>query len=260
MHPTERRARIVELVQRNHSHSVDELAEALDSSRETIRRDLVALDRDGLLRGYHGGARSLTDAANFQVAEESFSVRLTRHGEAKKKLARLAATLFEPGSSLFVDTGTTTLAFAQELAPLRQCTVITNSLGIASIFGAVRDFRHKIHVLGGEFVPDAQEMLGRTTLRQIADFRAEHVVLTVGSLQVGGILDFDEREAEVAQAMIEHAQKITVLADSSKMGQPAVFPVVPLSRIDRLVTDAPPPNDIVDALRHARVELLVATE
>ncbi|WP_258551859.1 DeoR/GlpR family DNA-binding transcription regulator [Paracoccus versutus] len=116
MHPTERRARIVELVQRNHSHSVDELAEALDSSRETIRRDLVALDRDGLLRRYHGGARSLTDAANFQVAEESFSVRLTRHGEAKKKLARLAATLFEPGSSLFVDTGTTTLAFAQELA------------------------------------------------------------------------------------------------------------------------------------------------
>ncbi|WP_220180861.1 DeoR/GlpR family DNA-binding transcription regulator [Paracoccus versutus] len=138
--------------------------------------------------------------------------------------------------------------------------MITNSLGIASIFGAVRDFRHKIHVLGGEFVPDAQEMLGRTTLRQIADFRAEHVVLTVGSLQVGGILDFDEREAEVAQAMIEHAQKVTVLADSSKMGQPAVFPVVPLSRIDRLVTDAPPPNDIVDALRHARVELLVATE
>lgn len=259
MHPRERRARILELVRTQHSCSVDELADALQISRETIRRDLVTLDREQLVRRYHGGARAIAEVPTGRSAvEESFSIRLTRNGEAKKLLGKRAAALFEPGSTLFIDTGTTTLAFAQALVRTPHLTVITNSVGIATILGGARDMRHRIHLLGGEFVPDAMEMLGRTTLRQIGEFRAEHVVLTVGSVQESGILDFDEREAEVAMAMIEQAQKVTVLADHSKMGQPAVFPVAPLSRISRLVTDVRPPRAITDALAQAGVELLTA--
>ncbi len=71
------------------------------------------------------------------------------------------------------------------------------------------------------------------------------------------IMDFDAQEAEVAQAMIERAELVTVLADSSKLARRGIFDVAPLSRVDRLVTDRPPPPDVAAALDRAGAEVMI---
>lgn len=265
MHPTERRDRILALLGAHQSLNVDQIVAELDASSATIRRDLALLADQNLLRRFHGGVRLATpgvapaDPAPVPgPVEDAFSLRLTHHTDAKARIARAAVALLQDGVSLLVDTGTTTIAFARQLAVSRQhLTVITNSVAIATIVGQSAG-RHRVHLLGGELDPEPMEMLGRMALSQIGQYRAEHVVLTVGCLDATGILDFDEREAEVARAMIARGQKLTVLADHSKMGRAGVFPVASLDEIATLVTDAAPPPEIARALAAAQVRVIVA--
>ncbi|GGE13650.1 transcriptional regulator, DeoR family [Gemmobacter megaterium] len=257
MQPNHRREQILRLLRDHGRQTVDSLARAMGTSEATIRRDLVDLEDANRLRRFHGGARLICPAPADAPGEDAFGTRLLHNRAGKQALTQAAAALFEDGASLFIDAGTTTIAFAHALAARRDLTVITNSLEVARILGEDPD-RHRIHLLGGELLPEMMELVGRMTLQQIGGYRADHVVLTVGSVQESGVLDFDEREAEVAIAMIARARRLTVLADRTKMLKPAVFPVASLAQITRLVTDAPPPPGIARALAQAGAELVLA--
>jgi DeoR/GlpR family transcriptional regulator of sugar metabolism len=250
--PDDRRERIVDLVRARRRVSVDALAESLDISRETIRRDLTELAGRRLVRKVHGGA-TLPDLQG----EGAFSVRMGERAAEKRAIARRAAELFSPGDTLLVDTGTTTLAFAEELARRQSLTVITNSLGIAQIMGRSGN-GHAIYLLGGAFSADASETLGPLAIEQIGAFHAAHAVLTVGAINAAGLLDFNLDEAQIARAMLRQARLVTVLADDSKFDQHALFPIAPLAKVDRLVSNAAPGAELAEALREAGVALIVA--
>ncbi|HWH57107.1 MAG TPA: DeoR/GlpR family DNA-binding transcription regulator, partial [Terriglobales bacterium] len=131
MRPTDRRDVIVDLVREHERVTVDFLAHQLTTSCETIRRDLTELAARGLIRKFHGGA-TLPDLAGIGLkAEGSFQARMQENLREKRAIGRRAAALFSPGDTLFIDTGTTTVIFAEELARLSRLTVITNSLSIA---------------------------------------------------------------------------------------------------------------------------------
>ncbi|WP_299724497.1 DeoR/GlpR family DNA-binding transcription regulator [Devosia sp.] len=250
--PEDRRERIVDLVRARRSVSVDELAESLDISRETIRRDLTELAGRRLLRKVHGGA-TLPELQG----EGAFAVRMGERAAEKRAIARRAAELFSPGDTLFVDTGTTTLAFAEELARRHELTVITNSLGIAQIMGRAGN-GHAVYLLGGAFSEDASETLGSLAVDQIGTFHAAHAVLTVGAVNETGLQDFNLEEAQIARAMLRQARVVTVLADDSKFEQHALFPIAPLGKINRLVSNAAPGAELSASLREAGVEMIVA--
>src|SRR5262249_60877124 len=114
----------------------------------------------------------------------------------------------------FVDTGTTTLWFAEELASSTGLTVITNSAAIAAL--SSRGTSSSTFLIGGEYRADGTENLGPLAIEQIGHFHAIHAVLAVGSIETVGVLDFDGREADVARAMIAQARSVTVLAGASK--------------------------------------------
>ena len=234
MIPSERQARIVELLSRRGRASVEELAATLAASRETIRRDLATLDGRGLARRVHGGAVRREDGG--APLEGPFARRRLENVEAKRAVARAAAATLRPGDSLFVDTGTTTLHFADELARVEGLTVVTNSAAIAERAGRARG--SAVYLLGGEFRAEARETVGAMTLAQIGELRAAHAFLTVASIDVRGFMDIDLQEAQVARAMIERASAVTVLSDAAKLGRPGVFEVAPPSGVDRLVIDA----------------------
>lgn len=257
MRPTIRRDAILEIVEKEKQVTVEALAAKLDASKETIRRDLISLDACGVLQKYHGGARLRQPAINAELGEGKFKTRLSQNRDAKRAIAKAAAALFADGDSLFIDTGSTTVVFAEELAKLSDLTVITNSTAIVGQLTRANNI-HRIYLIGGEFSPDASETVGALAIDQIRRFNAQHVVLTVGAVQAPGILDFDLRETEIARAMIEQAQHVTVLADRSKFDRAGVFGVASLDAIDRIVTDAEPPAAIADALRKAKVEVVVA--
>ena len=252
MRPEARRDRIVDLLREGAPVSVEFLAATLAASRETVRRDLAELARRGLIRKFHGGA-ALPEPAG----EGAFQTRMAEHPREKRAIARRAAALFGPGDTLFVDTGTTSVIFAEELARGAGLTVVTNCLTIAQLIGRSGN-GNRAFLVGGEYRDEAAQTLGALAVEQIARFHAAHAVLTVGAIDPAGVMDFDLGETEVARAMIARAQTITVIADSSKLGRRGLFEVCPLARVDRLVVDRPAEGELAAALQMAAVDVIVA--
>ncbi len=253
MTPKERYVRILEILSVARSITVEELSHQLDASPETIRRDLNALAADRKIRKFHGGAELLPSSI-----EGAFQERMLENADGKRAIARCAAALFKPGDALFIDTGTTTTCFAEALAGVGGLSAITNSTLIAKIMSRAAA-RNSVYLLGGEYHDDPSETLGSLTVRQIASFHAQHVVLTVGGIDATtGVMDYSVGEAEVARAMLEQGAQLTVLADASKLGKTALFEVCPLSRIHTLVVDQQPEATLAQQLKKHGVRVLVA--
>ncbi len=247
MSPETRRERLLEMVRAEGRATTETLAASLNASRETVRRDLAELSRRGRLRKVHGGALAA------EVREGAFSARMSERTAEKRVIARLAAGLFGPGDTLFLDVGSTTVLLAEALAARPGLTVITNGVELARILGASA----KVFLIGGEYRAEAGETVGALTTAQVAGFYAAHAVITVGGLSQAGAMDFALEEAEIARAMIAHARSLTVVADHSKFDREALFRVCPLAEIDRLVSDGEPPPALLGALADAGVELIL---
>jgi DeoR family glycerol-3-phosphate regulon repressor len=253
MDPDQRRAAILDLAQRAGELTVEELAHRFDISRETVRRDLAYLDSAGLLRRVHGGAQKPKLSS-----EAPFSQRLTENAAAKERIARAAAGLFQDGETVMIDAGTTTEFFAAALCVAARCTVVTNSIGVA-LKVQEGGSRSKVYLLGGECRADTKETVGSVTLEQVARFRADHAVLTIGAIDAElGLMDFDVEEAMVARAMISQARKLTIIADHSKFDRVGMAWVCDFGAVDRIVTDRLPSDPVRAAIAEHGTVLLVA--
>ena len=253
MTPKQRQARILDIIRQQQRAGVDELAAALDVSRESIRRDLTGLARAGKVQKFHGGA-----VLPPVPGEGPFRQRMAENAAAKIAVAGAAVSLFRPGETLFVDTGSTTLYFAERLAAVPDLTVVTNSAAIARVLAEAANGT-RVFLLGGEFSPDNQQTVGTLAVAQVRSFRAHHAVLTVGALDTrSGAMDYNIEEAQMARAMVEQAQRVTVLADSSKFDRIASFEVCPLARLARLVSERAPAGELLAGLRRAGTAITVA--
>jgi len=248
-----RQTRIVEILRQKERVTVNDLAALLDISRETIRRDLTDLSNKGKVQKIHGGAMLPR-----VMGEDSYQQRMTDNSEAKVKAASEASTLFGTGETVFIDTGSTTLYFAEALLSVSGLTVITNSTDIARTISAAGT-GNKAFLLGGEFSSDNNQTVGTMAAAQIRAFRAHHAVLTIAALdKQSGAMDFNIEEAQIARAMIEQSETLTIIIDDTKFGKMAPFEVCPLSRIDRIVCNAAPTGGLEVALNAAGVEVILA--
>jgi DeoR family transcriptional regulator, glycerol-3-phosphate regulon repressor len=252
MRPRERRERILEQLRDSGRVKVEALAEILKISQETVRRDLTRLAEEGLITKFHGGA-----ATPQPKGEGPFHARMSERLREKRAIARTAAGLFQPGDTLFIDTGSTTIIFAEELARQAGLTVITNSVMIVQLMTRGRN-ANRAFLIGGEYSDGAMENLGALAVQQVAQFHAIHAVITVGAIELEGAMDYMLEEAEIARAMIAQARNLTVIADSSKLEKAGLFRVCRLGDIDRIVTDARPKGALSEALAAAEVEILIA--
>ena len=250
-----RHTEILALVTQLTEATVDELAERLGVSRETIRRDLTKLDVAGKIKKLHGGAR-FVDPSPGQDGEGSFAQRIGQNTDGKRKAALAAVALIKTDDSLFLDAGTTTLALAKALVNAWPATIITNSLRNAEALSL--NPKHRIFVIGGEYRADVGENLGPLAIDQISRFHARMAMLTVAAIDVHGAMNFDLQEAEVAKAMISRADEVVVIADDSKFGKRAVFDVATMSKISTIITNSTPPQPIVEAIRAHGVRLITA--
>ena len=249
----QRQSKIVEIVREKERVTVEQLATILGISRETIRRDLTDLSNSDKIRKFHGGA-----ALPRNFGESSFQQRMSENAEAKARVAQAAAKLFAPGETLFIDTGSTTLYFAERLSEVIGLTIVTNSTLIARAV-AGSGAGNQIFLLGGEYSADNAQTVGTMVASQIRSFRAHHAVLTIGALDGRtGAMDYNIEEAQVARAMVEQSRSVTILMDGTKFNQLASFEVCSLENIDRLVCDIAPPEALGQALKEAGVAVVVA--
>jgi len=254
MNPTDRQAEIVNIIRQHNRVTVEELARILKISKETIRRDLTELARIGKVQKFHGGA-----SMPMITGEGPFRDRMSDNALAKAAIAAEAVKLISQGETILIDTGSTTVYFAEKLAKVSNLTVVTNSAEIARVI-SLASLQCKTFLLGGEFNADNRQTFGSMAVSQIRSFRAHHAVLTIGALDLRtGIMDFCIEEAQVARAMIEQAESLTILADSSKIGRIASFEVCSLDRITNLVCDQSLPEKYQAALIEAGVKIFIVS-
>ncbi|MBR9651541.1 DeoR/GlpR family DNA-binding transcription regulator [Thalassovita aquimarina] len=247
----ERHQRILAMLETNRQVSANDLAEMLGVSRETVRRDLVDLERDGRVSRVHGGA-----VLPQPRGEEPFQQRMGEQIRAKRDIARKAASLIRPGHSILVDAGTTTSIFAQELVKLSGFMVITNSIDIATtIQGAGADI--DLLLLGGRVASDVPATLGELTLAEIRRFNVDMAFIAPVALQAGkGAFSFDLHEAEIATAMAEQARETVILVDHTKLGETSRVLSCAASRIDILVSDKNASPGALQPFRDAGVRVI----
>ncbi len=255
MDPIARRTEIVNIIRDQDRVTVDELSKSLHASKETIRRDLTELVRVGQVQKFHGGA-----SLPMTTGEGLFRERMRQNVAGKVAIAAEAVKLFSPGETILIDTGSTTLYFAEQLAEISNLTIVTNSTEIAKV-NSLSPSHSQTFLLGGEFNGDNQQTIGCMVVSQLRLFRAHHTVLTIGALDVRtGVMDFCIEESQVARAMIEQAESVTVLVDHSKFNRIASFEVCGLNQITNLVCDQPPTGAIKEALVEAGVTILSAKQ
>lgn len=249
--PAERRRRIVDLLREGGSVRASVLAGALGVSETTVRRDLEALARRGLLERSHGGASLPGGAMPLIPAPE--------HAGSKRAIGRAAAGLVLPGETVFLNGGSTTLEVFRHLAV--SATVVSNNV-LAALEPVIRDA--ELILLGGHVRPDPAErtVVGPFATETLRRTFANRAVLGVGGVSAdAGLTTPVAAEAEIARLMIEQTRgQVVVVADASKLGAVADFAVAPLERVDVLVTDAPPPTPERDALSRANVAVLLSSE
>lgn len=251
--PGTRQRRLVDVMREKGHVTVVELTTLFGVSRDTIRRDLQLLERQGLLTRTHGGAL----AGDGLVARETrFQSRVIEHTGAKRSIGRAAAGLIREGETLILNGGSSTCAFAAELGRLRDLTLVTNNLMLPPLVpsGVARS----IYVLGGAYWDSAQITVGAVKIAGSARISVDTAVIGVTGIDATGLSISRLEEAQVTVEMMEAARRVIVVADSAKFGACAFAHVAEFSRVHCLVTDAPPPPEIADAIAQAGVELVLA--
>ncbi len=253
---SERRRKILEMMQESGSRSVADLCELFGVSEMTIRRDLRDLDREGLLRRVHGGAVSNLGRSY----EPPYTVRSTRNDEKKRAIGRRAAELVVEGDSIALDIGTTTLEVAHALAGKRNLTILTASLPIANEIVSSLSLSSDIRLIltGGIVRAGELSMTGHIAERTYADFHVDKAFIAVGGMSLeDGLTEYNLEDALVKQPLLQNAHHRIVVADSSKIGRTTFTTIAPLSMVNTLVTDADISPDALQCLRELGIEVLL---
>lgn len=239
----ERKQFILDWLEREGKAMVIELAAQLEVSTETVRRDMATLEKEGKLKRVYGGAIKPT----FRNSEAPYELRQKVHCTEKEAIGRAAAELIQDGSTIAIDSGTTPLELARAIRGKMRLTVLTNCLPVAECLleslGQER-FSGKVILLGGEAKPEQRAVNGPICERMARQFRVDQAFLSVGGISIThGVTDFDPDEASMSRTFAEVAQEVIVLADHSKLGISTFAHMLPLEKVDVIVTNAPCPVD-----------------
>lgn len=238
---------ILELARSEGILLVDNLVDRFDVTPQTIRKDLNQLCEEGELLRTHGGARIATNIENM-----AYEARRVMAGDEKNAIGRALAIKIPNGSSLFMNIGTTTEACAKALLSHRDLMVITNNINVATILHP--SDANKVIIASGEVRSSDGGIVGVSAVDFIRQFKVDYAVIGASALDNdGGIFDFDYREVKVAQAIIDNAQHVILVADSTKYDRSSPVRIGHLSQIDYLITDTCPSNEYRELLAECNV-------
>jgi DeoR family fructose operon transcriptional repressor len=251
----ERQQAMAQLIGQLGRVSVAELAEDLAVTTETVRRDLSALERMGLIRRVHGGA---VPASALAVIESGISERDLANTEAKDAIAAAAVALLPPpGSMIVIDAGSTTARFAALLPRDHRLTVVTHAVPVAARLAGLPQI--DLFLLPGRVRPTTHAAVGADTVAALSDIRADvSFIATNGLSTTYGLTTPDRDEAATKRAIAAAGRRTVVLADSTKIGVESLLRFASLSEIDVLITDSGISDDDASALAAADVEVVIA--
>lgn len=226
----ERHQYILNRLNENYRIYITVLSQELGVSDDTLRRDLIDLDEQGLLTKVHGGAIAKSGISHL------FADRLNLGIVEKQAIASKVIPLFRSGDIVLIDGGTSNLEVARQIPSSMELTVYTNSFPIVNVL--INHPKLELIFLGGKVFPSSQVTVGVSVYQALQTVRPDWLVLGVCSVHPQqGLTAPDREEAMVKRLMVERAKKRIVLADSHKLNKAEDYTIASLGDIDYLVTE-----------------------
>lgn len=203
------------------------------------------------MRRIHGGARLASDVANL-----GYAARRALAAEAERRIAARGAELVPNRSSLFSSIGTTTEKVARALVGHDDLPVVTNNVHVVAILLPVPGI--ELAVAGGSVHKADGGMVGEAAVQLVCRYRLDYAVIEASAIDLDGtLLDFEEREVDVARAVVAHAGRVVLVADATEFARSAPLKITGLERVRTFVTDRPPPAASL-AFRSCEIDARVA--
>lgn len=250
MKQVQRQRRVQELFANEEFVSFEDLCERFHASKSSIRRDLIELERKGVLRRVHGGAISL------QTRDEGLDFKrlsVKRHDE-KVRIGKAAASLVADGQTVILGGGSTVAEVARNLSN-RLIQIVTNSIPVAEIFWDSK--QAEVTLTGGYLYPRLGVQIGPICERMLNNVSADIVIMGIGGVTAAGISDSNSLNVESIRAMIRAARKVVIVADQSKFGRDSMIHVAPLSDVDQIVSDIALDPEFQEMLKKHEIECIL---
>ncbi len=252
MYAAERQAQILHTARSEGRVEVLSLAFDMDVTPETVRRDLTALERLGVLRRVHGGAMPV-ERFGF---EPNLADRETQFAAEKDRIGKAALDQLPDGGSIILDAGTTTIRIATMLPTDRKLTVVTHSLTVALALAANSNIT--LHLLGGTVRGVTMAAVGEWALRNIADVSVDVAFLGINGITAArGLTTPDLTEAAIKRALAAAARRTIVVADHSKFGRVEFAHVIDLEVVDTVITDSDLDSETIAEIKLAGPEVVL---
>lgn len=228
----DRRRQLLDILAKEHSASIRSLAAQLYTSESSVRRDVLALEKEGLVRRMYGGVI----LSEYENAVVPLAMRDDVHAAAKEALARRAAAMVGDDQTIFLDASSTVRRMVRHLHGRKGLTIITNN---QRIFDELDRCEARVYCTGGEYNSENHVFAGPAAERFVRSVTADWLFFSSqGISETGEVSDYSETETSLRRAMIERSRRRVCLMDASKLGRRCAFVLCGRDEIDTLLCDA----------------------
>ncbi|AGH82319.1 DNA-binding transcriptional regulator AgaR [Psychromonas sp. CNPT3] len=251
---SERRELILFHLHQKGSVQVADLAEMFSVSTVTIRNDLGALEKKGIVTRAYGGA--YLNKANISLTEYSIDQKSKFNDVIKQRIGKLAATLINEGDSIILDSGTTTSQIAEHLQNIKNVIVMTNGINVANAL--IKSPGIEILITGGHLRRKSLSFFGSQAEQSLKQYHFNKLFLGVDGFHLEkGISTHNEPEAQLNRAMCEVADEIIVVTDSSKFSNISLHKILDSKRVDTVITDDGISENDLASLKQLGIKVLL---
>lgn len=252
--PAVRKNKIKQLLLENKNVTVVELSDKFSVSEETIRRDLKALENEGVAKRTHGGAvlaERVSGVVNTNDLKNIFV-------ESKRTISKLARPLVKNGDCIFLDSSTTSYYVSDGLKDM-QLTVVTNSLDILTKLSRFPNIN--LIAVGGNLSRSRKCFVGINAIKILQNYYFDIALLSCRTLSLSeGVTDSNDEEAEIKRLVSERTRNLVLMADYSKFNKVSFTKVFDLNIIDYLITDKPLNNEWIEYMETHQIAYLDTTQ
>lgn len=245
-----RKEKILETLRQKKSVRILDLSKELKVSRETVRKDIMEMEEEGLLKKTYGGA--VLDEVN---EETDYERRRFENKQEKYFIAERAVQFIEPGDTIYLDYGTTTYALAEQLVNFENLTIVTNSIPIVNLL--IHSPGINLIILGGNVRKNEDSLFGTFGLNNAKEIFVDLGFFGCAGIDLkSGVTNYHMGEIEISKLMVEHSSSVILLTDDRKLGKSALYKTADLADIDIIITTTMKDTDIEQEYLSHDIEII----
>lgn len=252
-----RRQKILDVLESHDEITIKELSDLLNVSLVTVRKDVSKLESKGMLIRKHGSVKKTSTTNNIFQQFLPYRLRKVTKVNEKEKIAKKVMDFIDPEDTIFLDSGSSALAVANELLTKEHISIITNSICAANL---LNDSNHSVYLAGGTVLSRGMCTIGSETVNFIRKFYCKKAIISTTGIRKNLSLTVTlDTEASVKQAIIDCAETVFLIATDDKFYTSSLFEFCDASKIDVIITNHPsPPDHILRIIKENDITLIYA--